>query len=175
MPSINLCVLGFMCDVNIPRSRYVLFNGALASALVLLPYRVLIEFAITTIAMPTLCFLASFLVLRLTEPELQHRFRACPGGDSNFGFFLAVCLVLPPAALTILQVTLSLSDQVSTRATAQATQAPYRTGPTCTTTLLAAYHLVWRATWISTMSSVVACDVWTCFERMLVMTGGGRR
>jgi hypothetical protein len=32
----------------------VLFNGGVASMLVLLPYRVLIEFAITTVAAPTL-------------------------------------------------------------------------------------------------------------------------
>lgn len=90
---------------------YVLFNGALASVLVLLPYRVLIEFAITTIAMPTLFFLGSFLVLRWREPEIQEKFRACPGGRGKLGFCLAVCLALPPAALTVLQVGLALSDE----------------------------------------------------------------
>lgn len=90
---------------------YVLFNGGVAALLVLMPYRVLIEFAITTVALPTLLFLASFVVLRVQNPHLQERFRAVPCGTSQSGNILACCLAMVPAALTVLQAWLSLSDQ----------------------------------------------------------------
>ena len=90
---------------------YILFNGAVAAVLVLIPYRVLIEFAITTVALPTLLFLASFVVLRVRTPHLQERFRAVPCGATFSGNILAFCLAAVPAALTVAQAWLSLSDQ----------------------------------------------------------------
>ena len=90
---------------------YVLFTGGIAALLVLAPYRVLIEFAMTTVAMPTLLFLAAFVVLRVREPHLQERFRAVPCGASFAGNSLACCLAAAPAVLTVAQAWLSLSDQ----------------------------------------------------------------
>lgn len=90
---------------------YILFNGAVAALLVLIPYRVLIEFAITTVALPTLLFLASFVVLRVRTPHLQERFRAVPCGATLRGNVLAFCLAAVPAALTVAQAWLSLSDE----------------------------------------------------------------
>ena len=90
---------------------YVLFTGGIAALLVLAPYRVLIEFAMTTVALPTLLYLASFVVLRVREPHLQERFRAVPFGASCAGNCLACCLAAVPAVLTVVQAWLSLSDQ----------------------------------------------------------------
>ena len=49
---------------------YVLAAAGLASLMVLVPYRLLIEFTITAIAGPTLLFLAAFVALRLSQPNL---------------------------------------------------------------------------------------------------------
>lgn len=94
---------------------YVLANGLVAAILVLLPYRVLIEFAITTVALPTLLFLGAFIVLRVKEPALQDRFRAVPGGRSRLGLCLAAMLAIPPGLLTILQLYLALTNQGETK------------------------------------------------------------
>ena len=90
---------------------YVLANAVVASVLVLLPYRVLIEFAITTVALPTLLFLAAFIVLRVRHPTLQDGFRAVPCGSGKGGLCLALLLATPPALLTMAQLFFSLTDR----------------------------------------------------------------
>ena len=44
---------------------FIIFNGAVAMVLVLLPYKVLIEFTMTLMAPPCLLYLASFIMLRI--------------------------------------------------------------------------------------------------------------
>ena len=54
---------------------YILFNGMVAAVLVLLPYKILIEFTMTVMGPPTLLFLASFVALRIQEPDLEREFK----------------------------------------------------------------------------------------------------
>ena len=54
---------------------YILFNGLVATVLVLLPYKILIEFTMTVMGPPTLLFLASFVALRIQEPDLEREFK----------------------------------------------------------------------------------------------------
>ena len=77
---------------------YIFFNGMVASVLVLLPYKVLIEFTMTLMALPCLLFLAAFVWLRIKEPELQRDFKI-PGG-----VVACTLMAIPPAALTLTQM-----------------------------------------------------------------------
>jgi amino acid transporter len=77
---------------------YILVNGAIASVLVLLPYKVLIEFTMTVMGPPTLLFLFSFVALRINEPDMQRDFKI-PGGT-----FVAILAIIPPCIVTCSQL-----------------------------------------------------------------------
>lgn len=77
---------------------YILVNGVIACGLVLLPYKILIEFTMTVMGPPTLLFLASFVALRINEPDMQRDFKI-PGGT-----FVAILAITPPAIVTCSQL-----------------------------------------------------------------------
>jgi amino acid transporter len=77
---------------------YILVNGAIAAVLVLLPYKILIEFTMTVMGPPTLLFLFSFVALRIKEPDMQRDFKI-PGGT-----IIAVLAIIPPCVVTCSQL-----------------------------------------------------------------------
>ena len=77
---------------------YILVNGVIACGLVLLPYKVLIEFTMTVMGPPTLLFLFSFVALRINEPDMRRDFKV-PGGT-----FVAILAITPPAVVTCSQL-----------------------------------------------------------------------
>jgi hypothetical protein len=77
--------------------------ACLVSCMVLVPYRVLIEITITTIAGPTLLFLTSFVVLRVARPELPRPYKL-PGGTIAAAIYAA-----PPAVFTVVQLVFALT------------------------------------------------------------------
>ena len=91
---------------------YILFNGFVAMVLVLLPYKVLIEFTMTLMALPTLLFLISFVKLRIDRPSMQRDFKI-PGNT-----FVAGLIVFPPFAITCYQAYLTLKSDPKTGADA---------------------------------------------------------
>ena len=77
---------------------YILANGAIAAVLVLLPYKILIEFTMTVMGPPTLLFLFSFVALRIKEPDMPRDFKI-PGGTC-----VAFLAIIPPCVVTCSQL-----------------------------------------------------------------------
>jgi hypothetical protein len=95
--------------------------------LVLLPYKILIEFTMTLMAIPTINFLVSFVLLRVQRPTLKREFKI-PGGTMPglrkesrcmlslnwvvvhcLGTCGAVVMILPPIVITCMQAYFTMS------------------------------------------------------------------
>jgi amino acid transporter len=86
---------------------YILTNGVIAMVLVLLPYKILIEFTMTVMGPPTLLFLFSFVALRIQQPDMQRDFKI-PGGT-----VVAILAIIPPTVVTCSQLYFAASESQS--------------------------------------------------------------